>query len=210
MQVYEIAIKDIQEYKNNPRFNDKAVAAVQSSIASFGFKNPIVIDKDNVIIAGHTRVKAAERLGMDTVPCIIADDLSPEQVQAFRLADNKTASIAEWDFNKLEQELEELTDIDMSQFGFDEITATVEDEEQEKPTAEVTFTKSVDEFHNYVVLMFDNEIDWLQACTMFNICHVKELSTRKDGVIHKSQEKYGIGRIIDGATAINKIRGDVD
>lgn len=122
MQIVEKKIEELKEYENNPRNNDDAVEAVAESIRQFGFKVPIVIDGNGVIIAGHTRRKAAVRLGLDTVPCIIADDLTPEQIQAFRLADNKTAELAEWDFEALEKELAELTafDVDMSLFGFDE------------------------------------------------------------------------------------------
>lgn len=122
MQIVEKKITELKEYENNPRNNDDAVEAVAESIREFGFKVPIVIDSNGVIIAGHTRRKAAVRLGLDTVPCIIADDLTPEQIQAFRLADNKTAELAEWDFEALEKELAELTafDVDMSLFGFDE------------------------------------------------------------------------------------------
>lgn len=121
MQIVEVAIEKLKDYENNPRINDNAVEAVQESIASFGFKVPIVIDSNYVIVAGHTRKKAAEALEMDTVPCIIADDLTPEQIKAYRLADNKTAELAEWDMEKLEQELRELAafDIDMSAFSFD-------------------------------------------------------------------------------------------
>ena len=122
MQIIEKKIADLIEYENNPRNNDEAVGAVAESINKFGFKVPIIIDRDNVIICGHTRKKAAERLGLASVPCIIADDLTEEQIKAFRLADNKTAELAEWDMEALEKELAELTafDVDMSQFGFDE------------------------------------------------------------------------------------------
>lgn len=122
MQIVEKKITELKEYENNPRNNDDAVEAVAESIEQFGFKVPIVIDSNGVIIAGHTRRKAAVKLGLDTVPCIIADDLTPDQIQAFRLADNKTAELAEWDFEALEKELAELTafDVDMSLFGFDE------------------------------------------------------------------------------------------
>lgn len=122
MQIVEKKITELKEYKNNPRNNDDAVEAVAESIEQFGFKVPIIIDREGIIVAGHTRRKAAVKLGLDTVPCIIADDLTPEQIQAFRLADNKTAELAEWDFEALEKELAELTafDVDMSLFGFDE------------------------------------------------------------------------------------------
>lgn len=119
MNIKELSISQLHEYDNNPRNNDSAVDAVAESIREFGFKVPIVIDGDNVIVCGHTRVKAAQKLGMETVPCIIADDLTPEQIKAFRLADNKTGELAGWDFAKLEEELSGISDqFDMSAFGF--------------------------------------------------------------------------------------------
>ena len=111
--------KDLIPYANNPRLNDNAVDAVAASIKEFGFKVPIVVDSENVIINGHTRLKAAHKLGLKQVPCIVADDLTPEQVKAFRLADNKTSELAEWDLDKLDIELGEIADIDMGDFGFD-------------------------------------------------------------------------------------------
>lgn len=119
----EIIIKSIEEiipYENNPRDNNDAVPAVANSLKEFGFKQPIVIDAQGVIVAGHTRVKAAKRIGMKEVPCVIADDLTPEQVKAYRLADNKVAELATWEADMLRIELEELamTDIDMSAFAF--------------------------------------------------------------------------------------------
>jgi ParB-like chromosome segregation protein Spo0J len=117
----EIIYKKIDElipYKNNPRFNDEAVEYVKNSIKEFGFKVPIVIDKDNVIIAGHTRIKASKELGIKDIPCIIADDLTEEQVKAFRLADNKVSEKSMWDYSKLDEELNSIIDIDMSMFDF--------------------------------------------------------------------------------------------
>ena len=118
MNIIEMKIDDIKAYDNNPRRNDDAVKYVASSIKEFGFKVPIIIDKDNVIVAGHTRILAAKELGIDTVPCVVADDLTEEQIKAFRLADNKVAEFSLWDFDLLNQELEELGDFDMSEFGF--------------------------------------------------------------------------------------------
>lgn len=106
-------------YANNPRLNDNAVDAVAASIKEFGFKVPIVVDGENVIINGHTRLKAAHKLGLRQVPVIVADDLTPEQAKAFRLADNKTSEFAEWDLDKLDIELDSIADIDMGDFGFD-------------------------------------------------------------------------------------------
>lgn len=121
MNIVELKVGDIYEYQNNPRVNDTAVNAVAESIKQFGFKVPIVVDGKNTIVAGHTRYKAAHQLGLLTVPCIVADDLTPEQIKAFRLADNKTAEIANWDSEKLLDEMKELlnTEFDMSLFGFD-------------------------------------------------------------------------------------------
>lgn len=106
-------------YANNPRLNDNAVDAVAASIKEFGFKVPIVVDSENVIINGHTRLKAAHKLGLTQVPVIVADDLTPEQVKAFRLADNKTSELAEWDLGKLDIELGQIPDIDMGALGFE-------------------------------------------------------------------------------------------
>ena len=119
MKIIQMPLSDLVPYENNPRINDHAVDAVASSIREFGFKVPIIVDKENVIVAGHTRLKAALRLGLDTVPVIIADDLTPEQVKAFRLADNKTAEMAYFDIGKLQIELAGIEDIDMAEFGFD-------------------------------------------------------------------------------------------
>lgn len=114
--------EDLIPYINNPRNNDGAVDKVASSIKNFGFKVPIVVDGDNEIIAGHTRLKAAKKLGMDEVPCIVADDLNDGQIKAFRLADNKVSEFADWDMEMLEKELLDIKDIDMDfkmeDFGF--------------------------------------------------------------------------------------------
>lgn len=120
MNVVDLPIKSLKPYKNNPRKNDKAVEYVANSIRQFGFKVPIVIDENYEIVCGHTRWKAAKTLGLETVPCVMADDLTPEQVQAYRLADNKTAEMADWDFELLEQELNEIdpAEFDMADFGF--------------------------------------------------------------------------------------------
>ena len=118
MEILNLGLEEIKPYEKNPRNNDNAVDAVAASIREFGFKVPIIIDKDNIIVAGHTRYKAAKKLGLKTVPCIKADDLTDEQVKAFRLADNKVAEQAEWDFDLLNLELETIT-MDMEQFGFD-------------------------------------------------------------------------------------------
>ena len=128
MNIIEMKIGDIIPYEKNPRKNDEAVKYVAESIKQFGFKVPIVIDKNNVIVAGHTRYKASKKLGLKEVPCIVADDLTEEQIKAYRLADNKVAELAEWDIDLLGEELDGILDIDMGDFGFD---LSVEEEEKE-------------------------------------------------------------------------------
>lgn len=108
IKIIEKSIDELVPYENNARINDKAVDIVANSISSFGFKNPCIIDKNNIIVAGHTRVLACKKLGIDKVPCIVADDLTEEQIKAFRIADNSSAQIAEWDLDKLQEEIQNL------------------------------------------------------------------------------------------------------
>ena len=134
MQIIEKSITEITPYEKNPRKNDEAVEYVANSIKEFGFKVPIVIDKNGVIVAGHTRYKAAQELGVEKLPCVIADDLTEEQIKAFRIADNKTSEKASWDNDLLKEELGEILDeFDMTNFGFGdfELTILTEDFEPE-------------------------------------------------------------------------------
>lgn len=136
MEITMLKLGEIKPYNKNPRKNDQAVKAVKKSIEEFGFKVPIVVDKDKVIITGHTRYKASKELGLEEVPCIIASDLSEDKVKAFRLADNRTNEFAEWDLDLLKEELGEI-EMDLSEFDFDfaldeeEPTEVVEDEAPE-------------------------------------------------------------------------------
>ena len=131
MNIVNKKIADIRPYEKNPRKNEEAVKYVAESIKQFGFKVPIVIDKDGIIVAGHTRYKAAKKLNLTEVPCIVADDLNEEQIKAFRLADNKVAEKAAWDFDLLYEELADLQGFDMAVFGFGE-----EEQPEEEPEAE--------------------------------------------------------------------------
>ena len=149
MQIEEVNTSELIPYSNNPRNNDGAVEAVAASIKEFGFKVPIIIDKDNVIVAGHTRLKAAQKIGLEKVPCIKADDLTPEQLKAFRLADNKVSELATWDFDKLEEELEAL-DMDMSAFGF-----TFDDDNEEKERKDLS--ENVNEMYQVIIDCEDEE-----------------------------------------------------
>ena len=172
MQISERKISELKPYANNPRKNDSAVDYVANSIKEFGFKVPIVIDKDGIIIAGHTRLKAAKKLAMDTVPCIMADDLTDEQVKAFRLADNKVSEFAEWDTDILSSELDDILDIDMEPLGFE--LDMFDDEEKLKDIKEV-------EYKEKISVVIDCESD-AEAEKIFNalteegyICHISTL-----------------------------------
>lgn len=126
MNVINKKVNEIIPYENNPRKNEDAVQYVANSIKEFGFKVPIIIDKDNVVVAGHTRLLAAKQLGMEEVPCVIADDLTPKQIKAFRIADNKVQDQSYWDMDKLGDELKDiLDDIDMTDFGFGDFELTM-------------------------------------------------------------------------------------
>lgn len=155
MDIVEKPIGELIPYENNPRYNDSAVNDVAKSIELYGFKVPIVIDKNNVIVCGHTRVKAAERFGMQSVPCIVADDLTDEQIRAFRIADNKVSEGATWDFEKLEIELEGL-DISDFDFGIDfDFLNGEENEGETEPSEQEEF--SIDEIEE--VNGYDKNID---------------------------------------------------
>lgn len=121
LEVISKSIDEITPYINNPRNNDQAVVAVANSIKEFGWQQPIVVDKNMVIIVGHTRYKAAKRLKLDKVPVVVATNLTDEQAKAYRLADNKVGELADWNDDLLSEELAGIDDIDMSDFGFDEL-----------------------------------------------------------------------------------------
>lgn len=137
MKIVYKKVADIIPYENNPRHNENAVDYVANSIKEFGFKNPIIIDKNNIIVAGHTRLKAAEQLKLEEVPCIMVDDLTEDQIKAFRIADNKVAEYSTWDIDKLNIELEDIN-IDMSEFGFDDFNF------DEENTQNITDNKELD------------------------------------------------------------------
>ena len=130
-KIEQWTLSAIKPYENNPRINEGAVKGVAKSIEAFGFRNPIIVDRDGVIVCGHTRYKAAKALDLKTVPVLVVDDLTDEQVRAYRLADNKTAEAAFWDDDLLAVELEDLTDcvdFDMADFGFDLTFPEIEDD----------------------------------------------------------------------------------
>lgn len=194
MNIIEMDINNVKPYDKNPRNNDDAVEATANSIKEFGWQQPIVVDHENVIIVGHTRLRAAKLLKLDKVPVVVADNLTDEQVKAYRLADNKTGELAIWDDKLLSQELDDILNIDMQTFGFDLTEDSIEDE-IDKVEGDIPVADQLDKENNYVVLKFDSTIDWLQAQTFFNLQTVKWAKRSK--VPHK-----GVGRVIDGSAFI--------
>lgn len=176
LKIFQKNVTDLIPYVNNPRNNAAAVDAVASSIAEFGFNVPIVLDKNNIIVTGHTRLLAAKKLGLESVPCIIADHLTDAQIKAFRLADNRVAELATWDTDLLASELEELADLnfDMSAFGFDEPEAdpdAVDECEPEDEAAEeeeaITQRGQIWRLGRHFLMCGDStdmdDVDWLMA-----------------------------------------------
>ena len=149
MNIVNFKVEELIPYINNPRNNNDAVDKVAASIKEFGFKVPIVIDKDNVVVTGHTRLLASKKLGLEEVPCIIADDLSPAQIKAFRIADNKVSEYAQWDEDMLKVELEELEemnfDLDSVSIDFSDfdMALDLEDTEEGQEQEENIYTKEI-------------------------------------------------------------------
>lgn len=159
-------IDSLKMYENNPRKNDEAVKYVENSIKEFGFKVPIIIDKNKTIVAGHTRYKASKNLRLKSVPCLIADDLDDEQIKAFRLADNKVSEFSDWDQDLLDSELDDLKDldIDMSDFGFDlddlddDEHEIIEDEVPEVPEEPISKYGDIYQLGNHRLMCGDSTI----------------------------------------------------
>lgn len=167
MNVIEKSIGDIKPYEKNPRKNNDAVKYVANSIRQFGFKVPIVVDKDGVIVAGHTRYKAAKELGYETVPVIVADDLTEEQVKAFRIVDNKTQELSSWDFSKLMGELKGIDAFDMSLVGFGGLVDDEEDGEAEGPRKTGKRQRLDDGFELDLGSFDDEQFEYVCPCCGF-------------------------------------------
>lgn len=167
MEIVFKKLVDIKPYENNPRKNDASVDKVAASIKEFGFRVPIVIDGSGVIVAGHTRYKASKQLKLKEVPCVIADDLTEEQIKAYRLADNKTAEFALWDEELLSAEIDGIIEIDMTQFGFDLLSPDNFGDAFELPEGDKSeFTQMTFTFHTeqaemikYAMSLVEGEMD---------------------------------------------------
>lgn len=187
MEIVDIEVNKIKPYKKNAKKHDTVqIANVAESIKQFGFVQPLVLDKDNVVVIGHCRLAAAKKLRMKTVPCVYVDTLSAEQVAKLRLLDNKLNESA-WNMDLIAAEIADL-DFD----GFDIDWGIGDDKKKkEQEEGEVPFTEELLLSHNYIVLYFDNDFDWEVAQDKFKLREVKDLIPRKS-------QPTGIGRVING------------
>lgn len=198
----EIVMRKVSELTpyglNAKKHDDKQIMNVANSIKRFGWQQPIVIDERGVVVIGHCRLAAAKKLGLKEVPVTVASGLTEDEIKELRVADNKSNE-SPWDLDLLADDIEGLNfdgfDFD---FGF-------KDEEEEKEEPEVMFTEELREEHNYVVLYFDNDVDWLQAQSLLDISPKMALSTRKDGRINVGSRKIGVGRVLNGAKALERM-----
>lgn len=190
-------IKELKPYKKNAKKHSKEqVEQIANSIKEFGFTQPVIIDKNNSVVAGHGRILGAKKAGLKQVPTVCLEDLTEEQIKAYRLADNKLNE-SEWDKKTLKQELDELYNVmDMSDFGFGVLIEDI-DLPQE---GERTIAQELGEANNYVVLEFDTEQEWEDAQYYLELEEVE--TPDKNSKIRRK----GIGRVIKGKEVIDKLK----
>lgn len=197
MEVEMMDINQIHPYPQNPRLNDEAVSKTANSIRDFGFKQPIVVDKNMVVIVGHTRLKASQQLGLKKVPVVVAKDLTEQEAKAYRLADNRTGELAEWDVGLLDGELADITELDMNDYGFadsledaEDIDIVDQDEEDDTEftpnflNAQKQIFEGVGEYDIPQIKGIDHieEVDWIS----FNMLNS-----------YKSEQPFGVHHFID-------------
>lgn len=203
MKIENMLIKDIKPYERNAKKHDETqIKNVMESIKQFGIAQPLVIDKDGVLIIGHCRLIACKRLKMKEVPVVRMDDLTQEQVDKLRLLDNKLNE-SEWDYDLLAEDIPALdfSDFDIDWVFKEEIEKAIKEEEGEEH-----FTEVLGEEHNYIVLYFDNEVDWLQLQSLIDVDEKLNLSTRRDGKINKGMKRKTIGRVFNGKEVLERLR----
>lgn len=206
LNIEYVSIDSVKKYRNNAKLHpEEQIEQIKKSIELFGMNDPIGIWKDE-IVEGHGRLIACKELGMIEVPIIRLDHLTDEERKAYILAHNKLTMNSGFDLDVLNEELDNILNINMEDFGFENDLSIEIDNEEIKP--EIEFAEVLGEEHNYIVLYFDNEVDWLQAESLFDLQPVKNLSTRKDGKISDKMNSTGIGRVINGREAINKLLGE--
>ena len=213
LKVTEVPTEELVEYANNAKLHPhEQVDQIASSIQEFGFNSPILAwhneNGEPEIVAGHGRLMAAKKLGMEKLPVVFLDHMTEEQRRAYILIDNKLTMNSDFDFEILNEELEGLLDFDMESFGFSLEEEAKEDIAEIK--AELDFNESLDAENNYIVLKFDTDIDWIQAQSIFGIKQGKRYSTREDGFLTEGMTSIGMGRVVDGPSAINALLGRIE
>lgn len=202
LKIEYLPVDLLKPYERNARIhNPEDVDAICESIKEFGFDDPIGIWSDrNVIVEGHGRLMAAKKLGMTEVPCIRLDHLTDEQRRAYALAHNRTAELSEWDNAMKQLEVMSITDIDMSKLGFvDDLEDEEDDGTNQSPEKSIeSMELKAFEHYDYIVFVFNNTFDWLNA--------VNEFGLKKVDAGYGKTKKIGIGRVIDGARLLEKIR----
>ena len=202
-------IKDLKPYKKNAKKHPKEqVERICNSIKEFGFfeHRAVAIDSNNNVVEGHGRILAAKKAGLKEVPTICLDDMTEEQIKAWRLIENKTAE-STYDEQMINKEIEELlkSDIDMEAFGF---STDLLFDDVEEIEGEVPFTEILNEENNYIVLKFNNKVDWLNAMGVFGIEKTKAYPTKKDGNKKSFGMRAGVGRVLDGQKALERVQGN--
>lgn len=203
-------IKELKPYKKNAKKHPKEqVERIANSIKEFGFfeHRAVAIDKDDYVVEGHGRILAAKKAGLIQVPTICLDDMTEEQIKAWRLIENKTAE-SSYDETMINKEIEELlqSDIDMEAFGF---SVDILEDETIEVEPDVPFTEILNEENNYIVLKFNNRIDWLNAMGIFGIEKAKAYPTRKEGNKKTFGMRAGVGRVLDGQKALERVTSNV-
>jgi hypothetical protein len=206
LKIEYLSIKALKPYEKNTRKHQKKdVDNIAKSIEKYGMCDAIGIwGEQNIIVEGHGRMLACKQLGMTEVPCVRLDHLTDEQRREYAIAHNATAELSEWDLDILPDELAEL---DLSDFEFD--FGLDKKKGKEEIEGEVPFTEVLGEENNYIVLKFDNTVDWLQLESLFDLETVKAYSSRTDGKITKNMTRAGVGRVVNGADFLNKLGVDL-
>lgn len=195
-------IKDLKPYKKNAKkHNKEQVEQIANSIKEFGFTQPVIVDKNNEVVAGHGRILGAKKAGLKQVPTVTLEDLTEEQIKAYRLVDNKLNE-SDWDSDLLKQSLDEIAEMDMEVFGFT-IDSLADETIEVEP--DVPFTEILNEENNYIVLKFENKIDWINAMGVLGVEKVKAYPTKKNGNKKTFGERAGVGRVIDGVKVLERI-----
>lgn len=207
IQIVYKKIGDLKPYKKNAKKHPKEqVERIANSIKEFGFleHRAVAIDKDGYVVEGHGRILGAKKAGLKEVPTVCLDEMTEEQIKAWRMIENKTAE-STYDEKILKEELSELTDVfDMEIFGF---AMDVLEDEMLEVEPDVKFTEILNEENNYIVLKFNNKIDWINAMGLFGVERVKAHPT-KNGGNKKSFLRAGVGRVLDGVKAIERLQNN--